>query len=93
MTAHNRFASEPEYKGANSGDGSMRRLLVLSLLLLALAVVATPAVFALLALLRGDVDGALSALGIVLLIPLGFVVVGVCFSLKHYAGGDRGEER
>lgn len=69
----------------------MRRLLALSLLLLALAVVATPAVFALLALLRGDVDGALAVFGIVMLIPLGFVLVGVYFSLKHYAdaGGDR----
>lgn len=84
----------PAYKRGVVRHGSMRRLLALSLLLLALAVVATPAVFALMVLLRGDVGGALAVFGPVLLIPLGFAVVGVYFSLKRSAdaGDDRAED-
>ena len=74
--------------------GSTHKLLALSLLFLALVLVATPAILALVALLRGDVDRALAVLGPVLLIPLGFVLVGIYFSLKHAAGarGNRSDD-
>jgi hypothetical protein len=73
----------------------MRRLVALSLLLLALVILAAPAVLAVAALLRGDVDGALAVFGPVLLIPLGFVVIGVFASLKVNAGAGRrgGDDR
>jgi hypothetical protein len=67
----------------------MRRLVALSLLFLALAIVAAPAVLALLALLRGDLDGALAVFGPVLLFPLVFVVAGVISSVKRDTNAGR----
>lgn len=87
LTAHKRYAERPRTSEVLMRHGPMRKLLALSLLCLAMAVIAAPAIFALMALLRGDFDAALYVFGPVLLIPLVFVVVGVYFSLKRHAGG------
>ena len=60
-----------------------RRMLVLGLLIVALVLIAAPAVIATQALLRGDVDAAWSVFGPVLLVPLGLLLVGVIWSFRR----------
>ncbi len=60
-----------------------RRMLVLGLLIVALVLIAAPAVIATQALLRGDVDKAWSVFGPVLLVPLGLLLVGVIWSFRR----------
>ena len=60
-----------------------RRMLVLGLLIVALVLIAAPAVIATQALLRGDVDEAWRVFGPVLLVPLGFLLVGGIWSLRR----------
>ncbi len=60
-----------------------RRMLVLGLLIVALVLIAAPAVIATQALLRGDVDEAWSVFGPVLLVPLGLLLVGGIWSFRR----------
>jgi len=60
-----------------------RRMLVLGLLIVALVLIAAPAVIATQAMLRGDVDEAWSVFGPVLLVPLGLLLVGVIWSFRR----------
>jgi len=60
-----------------------RRTLVLVVLLVALALIAAPAVIAALAILRGDADQAWNVFGPVLLVPLGFLLVGLIWSFRR----------
>jgi len=66
-----------------------RRTLVLVVLLVALALIAAPAVIAALALLRGDADEAWSVFGPVLLVPLGFLLVGLTSSFRRNSDGRK----
>jgi len=66
-----------------------RRVILLVLLIVALVLIAAPAVIATRAILRGNVDEAWSVFGPVLLVPLGFLLVGVIWSFRR--GPDKRE--
>jgi uncharacterized membrane protein len=65
-----------------------RRVVVLALLTVALALIAAPAIIATLALLRGDAAEAWDVFGPVLLVPIGFLLVGVIWPFRR-ASDDR----
>ena len=60
-----------------------RRVILVALLIVALVLIAAPAVIAMRAILRGNVDEAWSVFGPVLLVPLGFLLVGVIWSFRR----------
>ena len=63
-----------------------RRVIVLVLLIVALMLIAAPAVIATRAILRGNVDEAWNVFGPVLLVPLCFLLVGVIWSFRRGPG-------
>ena len=60
-----------------------RRAVTVFLLVAAMAMVVAPALIAVLALARGDTEGALAVFGPVLLIPVAFVLVGLVWSFRR----------
>ena len=60
----------------------MRRLLVLSVLVLALVILLVPGAIAVIAMFRGDVETALAVVRPLLLIPCVFLLVGLWFSVR-----------
>jgi hypothetical protein len=61
----------------------IRRILVALLSLVALVLILGPATVAAMALVRGELEAALYAIGPLLLLPAGFLVVGLVSSLRH----------